>query len=87
MTRPTPPRLTRRTLLTLLAEASRDGAWTVLVGAGADARYTGYTVNAQMLQAAVFDGIADIAANKVAMFRTAAKTAALAATLPQTAER
>jgi hypothetical protein len=32
------------------------------------------------------DGIADIPANKVSMFRTAAKTAALAATLPQTAE-
>jgi hypothetical protein len=32
------------------------------------------------------DGIADIPANKVSMFRTAAKTAALAATLPETAE-
>jgi hypothetical protein len=32
------------------------------------------------------DGIADVAANKVSMFRTAAKTAALAATLPQSTE-
>jgi hypothetical protein len=32
------------------------------------------------------DGIADVPANKVSMFRTAAKTAALAATLPQTTE-
>lgn len=32
------------------------------------------------------DGIADIPANKDSMFRTAAKTAALAATLPETAE-
>lgn len=32
------------------------------------------------------DGIADIPANEVSMFRTAAKTAALAATLPETAE-